>query len=129
MDTADLAQLHQQQKGEKDEQRRQRQRRASANASRRGSLAGRLDAHKKRLEMATVPEGSEANANLPANDREALHRLFSRCAPDKIANIDAVLQKFDGQLDKMYLVLGRLYPNETIERPADITNSTLNLMG
>ena len=54
----------------------------------------------------------------PANDREALVRLYTRCDPSKLDNVDLILGKFPaGNRERMYDLLAKLYPGETIERP------------
>ena len=53
-----------------------------------------------------------------ATDREALHAFFSRVNPEKLGSIDVILQRFEGNEDKMYLALSKMYPGERLERPA-----------
>ena len=113
-------------------------RRASAMASRRGSLAGRLDAFKaktasnkaKMIDLAHK-EGhkavdkkkeklkEEAKALGPPKDhREALTRFYGRVAPDKLAFVGQILKRFEGNSEKMYTLLGSMFPGELIERPS-----------
>ena len=62
-------------------------------------------------------EASDPAQSPPADDREAICRLFSRCAPEKLGNVDAILHKFEGQRERMYALLSTMFPGETIERP------------
>ena len=52
----------------------------------------------------------------PKDHKEALVRLYTRCDPAKLNNVDKILTKFKGNPDEMYRVLGQLFPGEAIER-------------
>ena len=61
---------------------------------------------------------STSDLGPPADDREALTRLYERVAPEKLGNIDGILAKFEGDADKMYaLLIPSLNASTTIKIP------------
>ena len=115
------------------------------NASRRASLAGRLTqfkmhmaakaAEEKILAQATDSDevdqrqgggeiggagSDEGIAAPPQSHREALERLYSRAAPEKLVHIGKILDKFKNDTTRMYAVLEQMFPDENIERYVEI---------
>ena len=111
-----------------------------ANASRRSSLAGRLTAFKmhqaavaaeervvaheekkqKQQRLQGVDEDEEGEDDAlppPADHREALARLYSRAAPEKVKSIPTILARFEDNPAQMYAVLEQMFPDEVIQRP------------
>jgi len=93
---------------------------------RRASLKGqvrRMQRKATKLQLSARRRSLDAGrgrapAGPPADDAEALYRLYQNAAPDKVQNVPQILAKFAGQRDEMYLVLEHLFPAfAPIERP------------
>lgn len=110
----------QKKKGKSKKRKGKRRRHTTTRVSVEAAAGVRESQQRRRLSL--VPEinqepAPDAAAGPPADDRDALERLYRRAAPGNLDNVDVILRKFDGRREDMYRLLENMFPDEAIERP------------